>query len=178
MCPGAPELDLCIKVLVSTICAIPACAVVKLRNVAGQADALAHAALGGILGSMTLVAGKTLISRLQAPDFTVLSVIPYCIVAALVCPLHLFVLNRGFGRHSLVFLSPAQGALGLLANVTTGFCLYSEVPVSTLGFCLGVALLLMGVVVLCSKKQVKCASRGDPDFVQSYGEVRTQRLQA
>jgi len=170
-------------VCISAVVAMPFFAVVKLRHSSvGQADALAHAALGGILGSMTLVAGKLLIPALTAHDETWLTIALKVAVVGLVVPLHLYVLNRGFGRHSLVFLSPAQGALGLLANVTTGFCLYSEVPVAPMWFGLGVALLLAGVLVLCMKKAHTKSADGasaaavSVEFVQAYGQLNGQRM--
>ncbi|CAE7248984.1 unnamed protein product, partial [Symbiodinium sp. CCMP2456] len=45
---------------------------------------------------------------------------------ALIAPLHLYVLNRSYGRHSLVIMSPSMGASALLFNVLTGYLLFGE----------------------------------------------------
>ena len=45
---------------------------------------------------------------------------------AFVAPAHLYVLNRSYGRHSLVVMSPSLGAGALLSNVLTGYLLYGE----------------------------------------------------
>lgn len=155
--PGvSPSLEMLAKyaALVTAVCALPLAVILSMRKRICQVDAIAHAALGGILGSMTLVAGKVLIATLRAPNSTLSAIAGYGLVVAAVVPAHLYVLNRSFGRYSLVLLSPASGALGLLANVTTGFVLYCEVPVSAPRFLAGIALLCAGVLVLCTKQQL------------------------
>mmetsp|Transcript_41285 Transcript_41285/g.113854 ORF Transcript_41285/g.113854 Transcript_41285/m.113854 type:complete len:301 (-) Transcript_41285:184-1086(-) len=139
--------------IVMIMCAMLVGIMVAFDKVGGPVDALAHAALGGLLGSMSLVAGKGLVAASLTASIP--SMACAGVSVALIVPTHLYVLNRGFGRHSLVFISPVGGAFGLLANVTTGFCLYSEVPVSPFRFGGGIALICGGVLALCMSKPRK-----------------------
>ncbi|CAL1169647.1 unnamed protein product [Cladocopium goreaui] len=67
---------------------------------------------------------------------------------ALVAPAHLYVLNRSYGRHSLVIMSPSMGASSLLCNVLTGYLLYGEVPMAAIEFSVGIALICLGILSL------------------------------
>merc|ERR1711974_3838 len=167
--------------VVSIVCSVPLCTVLAMRSRVCHLDAVAHAALGGILGSMTLVAGKLLVADLRAQDATFLSLFGYSLVCMMVVPAHLYVLNRSFGRYSLVILSPASGALGLLANITTGFSLYNEVPVSASRFLTGVALLCSGVLVLCTKQPARADKVSEAvarDLHDAYSNLHPRRMSA
>lgn len=67
--------------------------------------------------------------------------------------MHLYVLNRGLGRHSAVLFVPLNVAAGLLANVTAGFLLYGEAPVFPVQFALGITVLLSGVLCLAVARE-------------------------
>mmetsp|Transcript_66918 Transcript_66918/g.199087 ORF Transcript_66918/g.199087 Transcript_66918/m.199087 type:complete len:281 (-) Transcript_66918:79-921(-) len=136
------------------VCATLACSIlagmlVALREVRGSSDALVNAVLGGILGSMTVVAGKVVRAAFTAPSAGFLSIVSTCLPTTVLVLVHLFVLNRGYGRHPLVFMSPVGGAAGLIANVAAGRFLYSEVPVAPLRFVSAVGLLCVGVLLFC-----------------------------
>merc|ERR1712232_1207772 len=103
--------------VVALACALLSAALVMLRDVGGTCDALAQALLAGLLGSTTVVATKILSAALIASDATSLSIVVSVVPLATLAPLHIYVMNRGFGRHPLVFLSPVMGASGLLSKV-------------------------------------------------------------
>lgn len=124
------------------------------REAGGRLDSLANALLGGILGASTIVASKMLTSALLAGSWPVLP----GLAIAMLAPTHLYVLNRGYGRHSLVFMSPAMGGCTLLSNVATGYFLFSEVPVGLAEFGAGVSCICLGVLSLCVGKGSKVAS--------------------
>mmetsp|Transcript_61052 Transcript_61052/g.145462 ORF Transcript_61052/g.145462 Transcript_61052/m.145462 type:complete len:281 (+) Transcript_61052:101-943(+) len=130
-----------------------------LREVGGWPDALTNAVLGGLIGSTTVVASKVISAALSAPEANAISIVLSFVPIAIAAPTHLYVLNRGFGRHSLVFMSPVGGAAGLLANVATGFTLYGEVPEYPAQFGAGVALLCAGVLSFCAYKPAASAGR-------------------
>lgn len=148
-----PSLDLLMRytATVSMMTAMLLSAIVRLQDTRGSPDALAHAALGALLGSMTLVAGKVLIAHIVQPSRSLVGTLCYGMAAVVTVPLHLYILNRGFGRHSLVFLSPVSGALQLICNVTTGLMLYCEVPMAPHWFSCGIVLLIGGVAMFCLK---------------------------
>eukprot|EP00411_Alexandrium_monilatum_P005365 CAMPEP_0175283774 /NCGR_PEP_ID=MMETSP0093-20121207/52322_1 /TAXON_ID=311494 /ORGANISM="Alexandrium monilatum, Strain CCMP3105" /LENGTH=281 /DNA_ID=CAMNT_0016579021 /DNA_START=52 /DNA_END=898 /DNA_ORIENTATION=- len=135
--------------LATLACSILAGMLVALREVRGSSDALVNAVLGGILGSMTVVAGKVVRAAFTAPSAGFLSIVSTCLPTTVLVLVHLFVLNRGYGRHPLVFMSPVGGAAGLIANVAAGRFLYSEVPVAPLRFVSAVGLLCVGVLLFC-----------------------------
>ncbi|CAE8727079.1 unnamed protein product [Polarella glacialis] len=134
---------------VTLFCAVLSAVLVALRESSGSVDALAQAVLGGVLGSTTVVASKVIGVALTAADATALSVVSSCLPIAMLAPTHMYVLNRGYGRHPLVFISPVGGAAALLSNVATGYFLYSEVPTSSTWFGGGVSLICCGVLSMC-----------------------------
>mmetsp|Transcript_35632 Transcript_35632/g.81678 ORF Transcript_35632/g.81678 Transcript_35632/m.81678 type:complete len:280 (-) Transcript_35632:17-856(-) len=146
--------------VLGAICSFLASALFALQEAGGWPDALANAVLGGIVGSTTVVASKVISAAVSAPEATMLSMAVSFIPIIVIAPTHLFILNRGFGRHSLVFMSPVGGAAGLLSNVATGFCLYSEVPEKPALFAAGVLLLCAGVLSFCVFKPTE-AGKGD-----------------
>jgi len=152
--------------VVALACTLLSATLCALRDVGGSVDALANAALGGLLGSTTVVASKHIAHALSDPLAGVISIATACVPIAAIAPVHLLVLNRGFGRHPLVFMSPVGGAAGLLANVATGCYLYSEVPENPALFAYGVALLCSGVLLLCS--------RGAGDSKASHSKANKQ----
>jgi len=117
-------------VCVSVCCGVLGCLLAARRSVQGRKHAIMSAMLGGILGSSVLVASKVLAASLTSHEATLASVALACVPLLLLVPLHLFILNRGFGQHPLVFMSPVIGTVGMLANVTTGCLLYNEIPVA------------------------------------------------
>jgi len=126
---------------------------VRQRSSDGRADAAANAALAGLLGSTTVVAGKAVGHALASaePISIAVSFIPLLCLA----PTHLFVINRGMGRYSSVVFVPLNVAAGLLANIAVGFTLFGEHPESWPCFCAGVSILLGGVLSMA-------LSGGDP----------------
>lgn len=125
-------------------------ALTKLRETRGFMDALVNASLAGVLASTTVVAGKRIGQALAAamPLNIVLSVLPLLCLA----PAHLFVINRGLGRHSSIVFIPLKAAATLLANIVTGFLLYGEAPESWIYFGAGALLLLSGVFTLAKPR--------------------------
>lgn len=114
-------------------------------------DVMASALLGGSLASSSVVCSKTLMATLaesgaSATDFS--NLFQAAMPLALVAPAHLYVLNRSYGRHSLVIMSPSMGASSLLCNVLTGYLLYGEVPMAAIEFSVGIALICMGILSL------------------------------
>eukprot|EP00419_Tripos_fusus_P063416 CAMPEP_0172929494 /NCGR_PEP_ID=MMETSP1075-20121228/218512_1 /TAXON_ID=2916 /ORGANISM="Ceratium fusus, Strain PA161109" /LENGTH=353 /DNA_ID=CAMNT_0013790789 /DNA_START=69 /DNA_END=1127 /DNA_ORIENTATION=+ len=90
-----------------------------LNKVGGRPDAFMHCLLGGILGSSTLVASKLMFAALVSEDRTIVRVALSAVPLITLAPIHLKVINRGFGRHPLVFMSPGLGTCGMLSNVAT-----------------------------------------------------------
>lgn len=136
-----------VAVIVS-VCAGLAGLVLSLeRRGGGGLAASAHASLAGVLGSSTVVAGKVLLGATEASPMSVLPRLP---VLLAVVVLHLLVMNRGVGRHSMVVMAPVNAAAGLLATVATGFGLYGEVPSSPHGFCAAMALICGGTLCLAA----------------------------
>lgn len=128
-----------------------------LKGTRFPSGALAAAALCGVLGSSTVVASKILGATVKSGAslfYIVLSALP---IAAL-APFHLFIMNQSIGMYSLVFMSPASGSSGLVANVSTGFFLYGEVPQNPALFACGVALVAGGVASLCARSTEKPAA--------------------
>jgi hypothetical protein len=119
-----------------------------LNKVGGRPDAFMHCLLGGILGSSTLVASKLMFAALVSEDRTIVRVALSAVPLITLAPFHLKVINRGFGRHPLMFMSPGLSTCGMLSNVATGCLLYNEVPVEPLYFAGGVAALCYGVASL------------------------------
>ncbi|CAE6964618.1 unnamed protein product [Symbiodinium sp. CCMP2592] len=143
-------------------CSLLAVALFACRETAGRLDALASALLGGSLGSSSVVASKTFTAALVTSPRSPFTLFCAALPLALVAPLHLYVLNRSYGRHSLVIMSPSMGASALLFNVLTGYLLFGEVPVGFWEFSLGISLILSGVLSLMSWKskfQVNFVSR-------------------
>eukprot|EP00419_Tripos_fusus_P000886 CAMPEP_0172671922 /NCGR_PEP_ID=MMETSP1074-20121228/11221_1 /TAXON_ID=2916 /ORGANISM="Ceratium fusus, Strain PA161109" /LENGTH=294 /DNA_ID=CAMNT_0013489035 /DNA_START=47 /DNA_END=931 /DNA_ORIENTATION=+ len=133
---------------VSIACACLAGLLVALNKVGGRADAFTNCMLGGLLGSTVLVSSKLLAASLISEERTVAAVALALIPLAILAPVHLAVINRAFGRHPLVFVSPTVGTCGLLVNVATGCFLYGETPVEPIPFAAGVIVLCFGVVSL------------------------------
>lgn len=140
---------MCYVVLVGAVGASLGLALVRLHACGGHADALANASLAGLLGSTTVVAGKN-IGDAVSLDGSVLRVVRAVIPLVALAPTHLYVLNRGMGRHSSVLFVPLNVAASLSANVLTGFFLYGEAPTWPLAFLGGAAVLLSGVLALAA----------------------------
>lgn len=129
----------------------------RLRQAGGHADAVANAVLAGVLGSTTVVAGKGIGEAVASGSWfrIVGSLLPLLVLA----PLHLYVLNRGMGRHSTVVFVPLNAAAGLLANIFSGFLLYGESPDSAVHFGAGAALMVGGVLCMSAARH---AAGGGP----------------
>eukprot|EP00419_Tripos_fusus_P029959 CAMPEP_0172726894 /NCGR_PEP_ID=MMETSP1074-20121228/91370_1 /TAXON_ID=2916 /ORGANISM="Ceratium fusus, Strain PA161109" /LENGTH=291 /DNA_ID=CAMNT_0013553995 /DNA_START=9 /DNA_END=884 /DNA_ORIENTATION=+ len=149
------------SVCVLTCCAFLGCLLAAMRKVGGRTDAVLHCLLGGTLGSTVLVSSKVLAASWIAEDRTFASVALACVPPLTLGAVHLSIINRGFGRHPLTFMSPGLSVVGLLANVTTGCLLYSEVPVEPLYFAVGVTVLCYGVI------KIRTVNNNDADQCDS-----------
>jgi len=119
---------------------------VKFSRKGGQIDIVANALFAGLLASSTVVAGKSIGAAVSAG-------FPFRIIRCLLtlaglAPTHLYVLNRGMGRHSSVVFVPLNVAASLLANMLVGFSLYGEAPASPWCFACGASVLIAGVLCL------------------------------
>eukprot|EP00929_Paragymnodinium_shiwhaense_P058989 TRINITY_DN29531_c0_g1_i1.p1 TRINITY_DN29531_c0_g1~~TRINITY_DN29531_c0_g1_i1.p1 ORF type:complete len:296 (-),score=33.51 TRINITY_DN29531_c0_g1_i1:34-921(-) len=166
------------SLIVFTLCSVFGAAAVALRHRPGQLDAFVLSTLGGILGSVTVVASKVAMTALWDPNTDLLGMALALIPSCIAVPLHLYVLNRGFGRHSLVLISPVGGAVGLLSKVATGFTLYAEAPLSPFWFCNGVTTLCIGVLSFVRVQTLaKTAPKVDGDLdVSAYKCLSDPRL--
>eukprot|EP00419_Tripos_fusus_P027381 CAMPEP_0172726448 /NCGR_PEP_ID=MMETSP1074-20121228/90709_1 /TAXON_ID=2916 /ORGANISM="Ceratium fusus, Strain PA161109" /LENGTH=295 /DNA_ID=CAMNT_0013553463 /DNA_START=61 /DNA_END=948 /DNA_ORIENTATION=+ len=145
--PPAQTL-LAYSVCIGIIAAILGSILAALRKVGGRADAFTNCLLGGVLGSSTLVAGKLIFASLVSEERTFFSVALAIIPLLTVAPVHIFVINRGYGRHPLVFMSPTLATCTMFCNVATGCLLYHEIPSQPVYFAIGVIALGYGVFSL------------------------------
>eukprot|EP00933_Yihiella_yeosuensis_P061961 TRINITY_DN64850_c0_g1_i1.p1 TRINITY_DN64850_c0_g1~~TRINITY_DN64850_c0_g1_i1.p1 ORF type:complete len:299 (+),score=23.89 TRINITY_DN64850_c0_g1_i1:107-1003(+) len=171
--PPTTAMLMTYALVVILVLSVPITVIRSFSAIGTPSDGVAHAVLGGTLGSSTLVAGKLLIAELRSPEATLLSICCCVAIVAIVVPAHLFVLNRAYGRVPLVFLSPCQGALGLLVNIATGYFLYSEAPVLPYAFCFGVFCLIGAVAVLIPRQRKTCQADEAVAhaMVQSYSKL-------
>lgn len=141
--PGLRTM-VCYTVAMATVCS--GLASVLCHGKGGRRDAVANAALAGLLGSTTVVAGKRA-GQAFGSGSVAMSALPLLCLA----PAHLFVINRGMGRHSPVVFVPLNVAAGLVANISSGFLLYGESPKSWPHFACGLAALIGGVLSLATQ---------------------------
>ncbi|CAK9035019.1 unnamed protein product [Durusdinium trenchii] len=126
-----------------------------LRESTQAADVLASALLGGSLASSSVVCSKTLMATLTDAGAALSQMLQAALPLGLVAPAHLYVLNRSYGRHSLVIMSPSMGASALLCNVLTGYLLYGEVPLAAIEFSIGISLICLGILSLMAFRSKK-----------------------
>jgi len=104
-----------------------------------------------------VVAGKGIGAALASPRRTSFRIVRSVVPLVCLAPTHMFVLNRGLGRHSSVVMVPLNAAAGLLANISSGFFLYGEAPEAPMHFLCGVGIILSGVLTLCMRQAAPIA---------------------
>lgn len=113
-----------------------------------------YASLGGIMGSQSVLFGKTLAELLKTPGDALTSYQMYLILICMVCTLllQLRYLNMGLAYHAALLVVPIYQSFWVIGSIIAGGIYFKEFAAfDLLGgtmFCLGVVIALSGIYVL------------------------------
>lgn len=113
-----------------------------------------YSSLGGIVGSPSVLFGKTLAELLKTPGDALTSYQMYLILICMVCTLllQLRYLNMGLAYHAALLVVPIYQSFWVIGSIIAGGVYFKEFAAfDLLGgsmFCLGVIIALSGIYVL------------------------------